>query len=115
MLETKKDVDKTEEMIEAIIEYMDDRRREGLGNHEWDDTPPAAGSPSKSEEICRNWQQGRCNKGDNYPRKHVGASGAKSSAPKRDDTSTAERSIGPDNERCEADKLGKKCKYGTNC
>ena len=33
MLETKKDVEKTEEMIEQIIEYMDARQREGLGDH----------------------------------------------------------------------------------
>ena len=117
MLETKKDVDKTEEMIESIIEYMDARQREGLGDHTWDEAPQPSSS-STTREVCNNWRSGKCTKGDKCPRKHVGASGAGATPPKRTDgkgATRSERQIGPDNVRCDKDKLGQKCAYGEKC
>ena len=119
MLETKKNVDKTEEMIEDIIEYMDARQREGLGDHAWDEPATGATTSQKTTEVCNNWRMGKCTKGENCPRKHVGASGAGTTPPKRTGkrTGTAgnERPIGPENMRCEKDKLGQKCTYGEKC
>ena len=119
MLETKKDVDKTEEMIEQIIEYMDARRKEGFGDHAWDEASEDPPSTSQTKtEVCNNWQLGKCSKGDKCPRKHVGKSGAKAAAPQRvtnAKTSAGERAIGGDNIRCEADINGTKCQYGTQC
>ena len=83
MLETKKDVEKTEEMIEFIIEYMDARKKEGLGDHTWDDAEDPSNDSSRKREVCNNWQLGKCTKGNKCPRKHVGKSGAKASSPPR--------------------------------
>ena len=64
MLETKKNVDKTEEMIESIIEYMDARQREGLGDHAWDEPTTSATTSQNTAEVCNNWRMDKCTKGD---------------------------------------------------
>ena len=98
---------------------MDARRREGLGDHAWDDGPDTSpGGNGSKREVCKNWQQGKCSKGDKCPRRHVGASGSKAPSPPRRtgarDTS-AERPIDAENKRCDADIQGKKCIYGKDC
>ena len=55
---------KTDRMMNDVINYMDARRKEGPGNHEWDEHDSSTGNANtgNNTELCRNWGLGRCNR-----------------------------------------------------
>ena len=95
-------------MIEACIEYADQRAKEGLWSAKWEPEPQPA---KKATEECRNWKAGRCTLGDKCPRKHVGPSGGGTPSQQASNL----KPLGPTNKQCEHDKQGNVCPFGAKC